>query len=122
MWSLWPLYVIGQAIMFSSSGFFFLLLFSSPILSRKLDVYHTSTHDVALVRIYNARLKCAARGSLTIQDAKIRKKSPSAHHHTSLSGCIVATNARIDNRKKRVKQQYFLHAFSQYGERRPTNS
>jgi len=28
------------------------LLFSSPILSRRrLDVYHTSTHDVALVRI-----------------------------------------------------------------------
>jgi len=33
---------------------FFLLIsfFSSPILSRhRLDVYHTSTHDVALVRI-----------------------------------------------------------------------
>jgi len=30
----------------------FLLLFSSPILSdRRLDVYHISTHDVALVRI-----------------------------------------------------------------------
>jgi len=47
-------------------------LFSSPNLSsRRLDVYHTSTRDVALVRIYNACLKCAARGSLTIQDAKI---------------------------------------------------
>jgi len=36
-------------------GFFFfylLLLFSSPNLSRcRLDVYHTSTHGVALVRI-----------------------------------------------------------------------
>jgi len=31
---------------------FFLLLFSSPNLSRRrLDVYHTSTHDVTLVRI-----------------------------------------------------------------------
>jgi len=30
----------------------FLLLFSSPNLSRrKLDVYHTSTHGVALLRI-----------------------------------------------------------------------
>jgi len=29
-----------------------------------LDVYHTSTHRVALVRIYNAGLKPAARGSL----------------------------------------------------------
>jgi len=35
-----------------------------------LDVYHTSTHGVALVQIYNAGLKPAARGSLQIQDAK----------------------------------------------------
>jgi len=41
---------IGQAIIFCSCGFFF--LFSSPILSSwRLDVYHTSTHDVALIRI-----------------------------------------------------------------------
>ena len=48
-----------------------LSFFSSPNLSgRRLDVYHTSTHGVALVRIWNACLKCAARGSLKIQDAK----------------------------------------------------
>ena len=48
-------------------------VFSSTILrGRKADDYRTSTHDVALVRIYNAGLKCAARGSLEIQDAKIR--------------------------------------------------
>jgi len=41
---------IGQAIIFSCCCFFF--LFSSPILSRRrLDVYHTSTHGVALVQI-----------------------------------------------------------------------
>ena len=50
---LWPPYVIGQAIIFcpvvSSSSIFF---FSSPILSRRrLAVYHTSTHGVAVVRI-----------------------------------------------------------------------
>jgi len=57
----------------SSSFFFFFHFFSLPILScRKLDVYHTSTHDVALVRIKNAGLKCAARGSLKMQDAKDR--------------------------------------------------
>ena len=39
----------------------------------------------------NAGLKCAARGSLKIQDAKITEKSPSAHHRTTLSGCIFAT-------------------------------
>jgi len=54
-----------------SSSFFF----SSPILSgRRLDVYHTSTHGVALVRILNAGLKCAARGSLKIQDVKMTQK------------------------------------------------
>jgi len=53
---LWSPYVIGQTIIFSpcdfyllSSSFFFL---SSPNLSgRRLDVYHTSTHGVASVRI-----------------------------------------------------------------------
>ena len=74
-----------------------LLLFSSPNLSRRrLDVYHTSTHGVALVRIYNAGLKCTARGSLEIQDAK---KSPFWHHRTTLSGCFFGTKACIHNRK-----------------------
>jgi len=51
---LWPPYVIGQAIIFLPCGFFYLssIFFSSPNLSRRrLDVYHTSTHGVALVRI-----------------------------------------------------------------------
>jgi len=47
------------------------LFFSSPNLSdRRLDVYLTSTHGVALVRIQNAGLKCAAHGSLEMQDPK----------------------------------------------------
>jgi len=84
-----------------SSPFF---LFSSPNLSRRrLDVYHTSTHGVPLVQIYNAGLKRAARSSVKIQDAKITKNSPSAHHRSMLSGYIFATNTRIDNRKKFVK-------------------
>jgi len=33
------------------------------------------------------------------------KKSPSAHHRTTLSGYIFATKARIDSLKKLVKQQ-----------------
>jgi len=40
-----------------------------------LDVYHTSTHGVALVRIWNACLKPGARGSLKIQDAKMTQKN-----------------------------------------------
>ena len=53
------------------------IFLSSPNLrSRRLDVYHTLTHDVALVHIQNACLKCAAWGSLEIQDAKIAICAP----------------------------------------------
>ena len=80
----------------------FYILFSSPNLSRRrLDVYCTSTHGVALVRISDSGPKRAASGSLKIQDAKSRRKSLSGHHGTTLSGYIFATKARIDNRKKR---------------------
>jgi len=42
-------YIFALWFLLSSSSFF---LFSSPSLSRqRLDVYHTSTHGVALVRI-----------------------------------------------------------------------
>ena len=75
---LWSPYVIGQTIIFSCCGLFFLsiyLFFSSPNLSRRtLDVCHTSTHGVALVRISDAGLKPAARGSLKTQDAKKSSK------------------------------------------------
>jgi len=75
--SLWPPYGIGQAIIFSCCGFYLSsssIFFSLPNLSgRRLDVYHTSTHGVALMRIQNAGLKRAAHGSLKIQDAKVAK-------------------------------------------------
>jgi len=51
---LWPPYGIGQAIIFLPCDFYLLLsiFFSSPNLSGwRLDVYHTFTHGVALVRI-----------------------------------------------------------------------
>jgi len=113
--SLWPPYGIGQAIIFSCCGFYLLLsiffyLFSSPNLSgRRLDVYHTLTHGVALVRIYNAGLKRAARGSLEYRTQKSRQKSPSGHHRTTLSGYIFAAKAHVDNRKKGVKQRCVFH-------------
>ena len=79
-------------------SFFF---FSSPNLSRRrLGVCYTSTHGVALVRISDAGLKPAARGSLKTHGAKSRQKSPCGHHRTTLSGYIFATKAHIDNRKK----------------------
>ena len=39
------------------------------------------------------------------------KKSPSEHHRTTLSDCILAIKAHIDSTigKKLVKQQYLLH-------------
>jgi len=43
---------------------------------------------------------------------KSRKKSPSARHCKNLSGYIFAIKARIDNRKKLVKQQYVVHMSS----------
>jgi len=104
---LWSPYGIGQTIIFSSCGFFLssssFFFFSSPNLSgHRLDVYHFPhmVWPVALVRIWNAGLKCTARGSLEMQDPKNRRKSPSGHHCTILSGYIVATKARIDSRKK----------------------
>ena len=51
---LWPPYVADAGIIFLPCGFFLLSSFflSSPTLSgRRLDVYHTSTHGVDLVRI-----------------------------------------------------------------------
>jgi len=83
---------------------FFLLFCSSPNLNgRTLDVYHTSTHGVALVRISNAGLKCAARGSLEMQDARNRQKFaiwvPSHNFVGLYRAYIFATTARIGNRK-----------------------
>ena len=51
---LWSPYVIGQTIIFLPCDFYLLsfFFFSSPNLSgRRLDVYRTSSHGVALVRI-----------------------------------------------------------------------
>jgi len=66
----------------------FLLLssFSSSNLSRcRLDVYHTSTHGVVLVRIWDADLKRATRGSVIIQDAKNRHLGTIAQLYWAMS-------------------------------------
>ena len=122
----WPHYGIGQVIIFSSYGFFllsifllsFLKFFFSPILSRRrLDVCHTSTHGVALVRIQNAGLKCAARGSLKIQTQILPKIR---HLRTIAQLCpVISSQLRhvLTTGKKLVKQQYLLS--SQHDELRP---
>ena len=40
---------------------------------------------------------------------KWRKKSPSAHHRTTLSGCIFATQGMYRQSEKLIKQQYVIH-------------
>jgi len=52
---------------------------------------------------------------------KSRQKSPSGYHHTTLSGYIFATKARIDNWRILVEQQYLLHMSSEYSKLWPTN-
>jgi len=44
-------------------------------------------------------MKCAARGSLEMQDQKIAKNAPPGHHCTTLLGVIFATKAYIDSQK-----------------------
>jgi len=68
-----------MAALCNRAGHIFALWFVSSFFPRlisaaglRLDVYLTSTHGVALVQIQTAGLKCAARGSLEIQDAKNR--------------------------------------------------
>jgi len=88
-------------------------LFSSPNLSgRRLDDYHTSAPGVALDANLECRLKCAACGSLEIQDAKMTQKIAIWAPCRILSGYILATKACIDNRQKLVKQQYHRHVCS----------
>ena len=81
---------------FLSSSIF--LSFFPRLISAAADRMST-IHGVALVRIWNAGVNCAARGSLEILDAK---KSPFWHHRTTLSGYIFGTKACIDNRKKNL--------------------
>jgi len=73
---LWPPCVADADIIFLPCDFFLSIFFIPRLISSglRLDAYHTSTHGVALVRIYIAGLKCAASGSLEIQDAKMMQK------------------------------------------------
>jgi len=91
---LWPPYVIGQAIIFLPYGFFLFFL----ALSQQSDIgclpyFHTWCG-------FSANLACRSETCWAwLVENTGRKKSPSAHHHTTLSGYIFATEAHIDNRK-----------------------
>jgi len=67
-------------------------------------------------------LKCAVRGSLEIQDAKMTQKN---RHLRTIAQFYRAESSRLRHistiAKKLVKQQYLFQTSSQYGELRPTN-
>jgi len=97
-------------ILFLSSSF------SSPNLSG------TSTHGVALVRILNAGLSCAARGSLKNTGRKNDAKNRHLGTIPQLCRAIASQLRHVSTiGKKLVKQQYLLHLSPQYGELRPTS-
>jgi len=100
-----------------------LSFFSSPNLSRhRLDVYHTSTHGEALVRISDAGLKRAARGSLKNTGRKNVAKNRHLGTNAQLCRAISSQLRHISTiGRKLVKQQYLLHMSPQYGELRPTS-
>ena len=63
-------YIFAQFLFFLS---FFPFFFSSPNLSgHRLDVYHTSTHGVVLMRVFTMQVWNVLHGSLKVQDAAIR--------------------------------------------------
>jgi len=76
-----------------------IFLFSSPNLSGR---YHTSTHGVALVKFRMQVWNMLHAARWKYRTPKWRKKTPSEHHRTTLSGYIFATEARIDNQKKNL--------------------
>jgi len=49
------------------------------------------------------------------------KKLPSAHHRTTLLGCIFETKAHINNREKNLLNSNMSSTSSQYSELRPTS-
>jgi len=87
----------------------FFFFYSSPHLSScRLGVYHTSTHGVALVRIPNTGLKCAAHSSMEMLDAK--KKSPKIRRLGTIAQLCRAISSQLRHvskiGKELVKQQY----------------
>jgi len=102
---LWSPYVIGQAIIFSTCGFFFFyLLFCACLISAVADWMSTILLHMVwpyckfIMQVWNvlqaARWKCSTQ--------KIAKNSPSGHHRTTLSGYIFTTKAHINNQKKNL--------------------
>ena len=98
---LWQPYGIGQAIIFLPRCFFYLLLLLFLAYSQLsyigcVPYFHTWCG-------FRANLECRSEMCCTRLAEKMtqksQKNSPSAHHHTTLLGCVFANKAHIDNRK-----------------------
>jgi len=100
---------------FLLSFYLFFLTYSQPSQTVYLPYFHTWCGLSANLG-WRSEMCCTRLAENTGH-----KKSPSGHHHTTLSGYIFATKACIDNRKKLIKQQYLLHMSPQDGELWPTN-
>ena len=82
LWNRAGHYIFALWFLLLSSIFFF---YSPNLSRRRLDVCHTSTHGVALVRIQDTGLKCGARGSQKYRTQKPAKIAI-GHYCATLSG------------------------------------
>ena len=93
-------------------GFFYILyyfffFFSSPYLSRRrVDAYHTSTHDLS------ANLRCRSETCCTrLAENTGHKKSPKVRHFGTIAQICRAISSQLRHvstvGKKLVKQQYY---------------
>ena len=96
---------------------FLFSIFFPRLISAVVDWMSTILLHVALIR---ANLECKSEMCYTWLAGNTGRKNDAknrhAHYPTSLSGWIFGNKACIDNRKKRVKQEYLLHMSAQYGE------
>jgi len=96
LWS--PIRDNGQAIIFRRCGFLFFLAYFQWSQIGRVPYFHTWCGFSTNLECRSEFLKCAARGSLKIEDAKIRPLRRIAH----LSGYIFATKACVDNLEKNL--------------------
>jgi len=113
------LYFLSCAFFLLLSVFFFSLAYSQPSQIGCLPYFHTWCG-------LSANLGCRSETCCKrLAENRGRKKSPQVRHLGTIEQLcqarpyIFATKARIDNRTKLVKEQYFFHMPLQYCELRP---
>ena len=105
---LWSPYGIGQTIIFSCCYFFFFLLLFFLAKSQLSQIGCLPYFQTWCGLSANLRCRsetCCTRLAENTGRKKVAKNRPSGYHHTTLSGYIFPTKARIDNRKKKLVKQ-----------------